>query len=172
MMSLLTWIEQTGFATWVRESGSVWSYPMILFLHTVGLGILVGINAAIDMRVLGLARKLPLAPMERLFPFMWAGFWINAVSGTALLMADATTKLTNPVFYVKMGFIAVSVILIKLLRSRVIRNAAGFEATKIPIPARWMAAASLACWAGAITAGRLMAYIGPVSGIPGLRNHL
>lgn len=146
--------------------------PLILFLHTVGLRIVVGINTAVDMRVLGLARKLPLAPMERLFPFMWAGFWINAVSGTALLMADATTKLTNRVFYVKMGFIAVSVILIKLLRTRVIRNSASLEATKVSIPARLIATASLACWAGAITAGRLMAYIGPVSGIPGLRNRL
>ena len=40
---------------------------------------------------------VPLAPIESFYKIMWAAFWINALSGTALLIADATTKLTNPV---------------------------------------------------------------------------
>jgi len=31
---------------------------------------------------------------------------------------------------------------------------------------------SLIFWTGAITAGRLMAYFGPVSGAPGLKNRI
>src|SRR5277367_4324522 len=27
MMHFLQWVESLGFSTWVRESGSVWSYP-------------------------------------------------------------------------------------------------------------------------------------------------
>src|SRR5206468_10140089 len=110
MMGFFAWLESTAFCIWVRESDSVWAYPTILFLHTVGLGLVAGVSAAIDLRILGFAARLPLAPMEEFFPIMWAGFWINAVSGTVLLIADATTKLTNPVFYVKMGFIALAVI--------------------------------------------------------------
>jgi hypothetical protein len=37
--------------------------------------------------------------------------------------------------------------------------------------AKKLAWASLICWFGAITAGRLLAYVGPVSGPPGLNNH-
>jgi hypothetical protein len=37
--------------------------------------------------------------------------------------------------------------------------------------AQKLAWASLICWFGAITAGRLLAYVGPVSGPPGLSNH-
>jgi hypothetical protein len=37
--------------------------------------------------------------------------------------------------------------------------------------AKGLAWASLICWFGAITAGRLLAYVGPVSGPPGINNH-
>lgn len=167
-MSFLLSLENSAFGTWVRESTSPGAYPTILFLHTVGLGFLVGLNAAIDLRILGAARKMPLAPMEKFYRIMWAAFWVNALSGTALLIADATTKLTNPVFYVKMSFVALAVINMVALRRRVFRrtsiDVAGFG--------RVLAITSLILWGGAITAGRLMAYLGPVSGAPGLENRI
>ena len=91
-MDFLVSLEQTAFAAWVRESSSLWAYPTILILHTIGLAFLVGINAAIDLRIAGFGSGEPIAPMEKLFPVMWIGFWINAVSGLALTIADATTK--------------------------------------------------------------------------------
>ena len=117
-MEFLAWLENTGFGTWVRESPSVFAYPTILFLHTVGLGFLVGTNIVIDLRLLGFAAEAPLAPLDKFFPVMWVGFWINAVSGTALLIADATTKFANPVFFIKMAFVALSVINMVLIRRR------------------------------------------------------
>jgi hypothetical protein len=81
MMELLASIENSGFATWVREAPSVLAYPTVLALHTFGMAFLVGTNAAIDLRILGVAPGLPLAPMERFFRVMLLGFWVNAVSG-------------------------------------------------------------------------------------------
>jgi hypothetical protein len=170
-MSFLASLENTAFAAWVRESSSIWAYPTILFLHTVGLGFLVGLNAAIDLRILGVARKVPLAPMEQFYPIMWTAFWVNALSGSALLIADATTKLTNPVFYIKMSFVALAVINMVLLRRRVFRRLA-FDAAAAAGFGRALALTSLILWGGAITAGRLMAYFGPVSGAPGLSNRI
>jgi hypothetical protein len=162
-MDLLIRIEETGFATWVRESPSLWAYPTVLFLHTIGLGFLVGINVAIDLRLLGVARALPLAPMQRLFPYMWAGFWINAISGTALLVADASTKLTNPVFYVKMLFVVLGVVNMAFLRRALVGTD---DITVGPsLPARRLAISSLLIWTAATTAGRLMGYLGPKSGL-------
>ena len=167
-MSFLLSLENSAFGTWVRESKSLWAYPTILFLHTVGLGFLVGLNAAIDLRILGVARKVPLAPMEKFFKIMWAAFWVNALSGIALLIADATTKLANPVFYIKMSFVALAIINMTALRRRV------FRGTSIDVArfGRALAITSLIFWGGAITAGRLMAYFGPVSGAPGLENRI
>jgi hypothetical protein len=162
-MHFLEWIEQTGFSVWVRESGTVWSYPSILFLHTMGLGFLVGPSTAICMRICGFAPAVSLAPMERFYPVMWAGFWINVASGLAILMTEATTKMISPVFYIKLVFIAAAVWMMHLLRKSVFRNPDVLEMKSVPMKSRMMAGALLMCWVGAITAGRLMAYIGPGS---------
>ena len=163
-MDFLNWLQETGFSTWVRESTSILAFPSILLLHTIGMALVVGVNAGIDLRILGLAKALPLAPLEKYFPILWVGFWINAVTGTVLLVADATTKLTSPVFYVKMAFIALAIIDLRLLRSRVFRDPFVDE-RPLSTNAKVLAIASLVFWLGAITAGRLMAYIGPVSGL-------
>jgi hypothetical protein len=164
-MGALVWLEQTAFGIWVREGTSLWGYPTILFLHTIGMACVVGFAAIVDLRVLGVASDIPLAPLDRFFPVMWAGFWVNALSGTALFVADATTKFTNPAFAVKMTFVVLGVVTVHLLRSRVIR-ARSVDDGPIPSRAKFLAATSLVCWLGAITAGRLMAYVGPVSGLP------
>jgi hypothetical protein len=170
-MSFLASVENSALAAWVRESSSLWAYPAILFLHTVGLGFLVGLNAAIALRILGVARRLPLAPMESFYRIMWAAFWVNAASGTLLLMADATTKLMNRVFYIKMTFVFLALVNMAWLRRRVFRDPA-IDAAPVVGFGRVLAVASLFLWAGAITAGRLMAYFGPVSGAPGLQNRI
>ena len=105
-MPFLDWLQNTQLATWISQSDSVWVYPSVLSMHTIGLGVLVGISAAVDLRVLGFASRVPLAPLERFFPIMWAGFWINAVSGAALFAAAATTKGTQWIFYVKLLLVA------------------------------------------------------------------
>jgi len=159
-MEFLTWLEQSGFGTWVRESTSLWAFPSILTLHTIGLGLLVGTSAVVDLRILGVAPLIPLAPMERLLPVMWFGFWMNALSGTALFIAGATRHASNPAFYIKMTCVAFGVVNIRLLRRQVFRDSASVEADPVPMKGKILAGTSLALWTGAITAGRLMAYLG------------
>ena len=47
--------------------------------------------------------------MQRFLPVMWFGFWLNAISGVLLLIGYPTKALTNPVFYLKLLFIALAV---------------------------------------------------------------
>jgi hypothetical protein len=167
-VEFLSTIEHSAFCTWVREDHSLWSYPGILFMHTLGMATVVGVSAMVDLRLLGFARTLPVAPLERYFPIMWTGFWIDAISGTILLAADATTTVANPVFGVKMVLIALGVVNMVLIRRVVFRDPnAG---TAVPALGRFLAAASLVLWFGATTAGQLMAYLGAVSGLPGVTN--
>jgi hypothetical protein len=163
-MDFLLRLEQSGFATWVREGGSIWSYPAILFAHTLGLATLAGVNAGMDLRILGFARQMPLAPLKRLFPLLWAAFAVTAISGIALLVADASTKLASRVFYVKMVFVALALVNMHLLKTQAFRDdTAGAQPPAGD--ARLLAVTSLLFWIGATTAGRLMAYLGPVSGL-------
>jgi hypothetical protein len=164
VIDFLVSLEQSRLLVWVRESGSLFAFPTILLLHTYGMAVLVGVVVALDLRVLGFAPALPLSPLEKLMPMLWVAFWINAVTGTILLLADATTKLTNPDFLIKMLFIALGVIVQRMLEKRVFRKAPASERL-LPANARMLAVASLICWLGAITAGRLLAYVGPVSGL-------
>jgi len=163
-MDFLRLIEQSGFSTWVRESSSILAFPTVLLLHTIGMGLVVGVNAGIDLRILGLAPALPLAPLERFLPVLWVGFWVNAATGVTLLMADVTTKLVNVDFAVKMIFIALAIINLQVLRKRVFRDPL-IDKKPISSNAKVLALTSLIFWLGAITAGRLMAYVGPVSGL-------
>ncbi len=164
MVDFLRSIEQLGLSTWVREGGAIYGYPLILFLHTIGLAIVVGGSAIIDLRLLGVSPQTPVKPLERLFPIIWSGFTLNLISGTILLMADATTKLANPVFYVKMVLVAGGLVVLHLTRKRVFGSAM-LEKGLLPPGAKGLAWASLFCWLAAITAGRLLAYIGPVAGL-------
>jgi hypothetical protein len=54
---------------------------LVLSLHAMGLAVVVGFSSAIALRLLGVARSIPLAPLGGLFPVMYAGFWVNALSG-------------------------------------------------------------------------------------------
>ena len=157
-MHFLTMLEQSGFASWVRESDSLLAYPTILFLHTVGLGLLVGTSLAVDLRLLGFAPNTSLSPMQKFFPAMWIGFWISAFSGAALTIADATTMVMNPVFLIKIGFIALAMLNVRLIRNRVFRNPQ--LGTTVLMSGRILAATSVFLWICAISAGRLTAYLG------------
>ena len=150
MGSVLVQLEQTGLATWIRESGVLYGYPLILFLHTLGLSTLVGLNSAIDLRLLGFGAGIPLSSLEKTFRVMWAGLALNAATGTLLFMADATRHISNPAFSLKLACVALAVVALARIRSQVFRQARS---------GKLLAAASLACWFVALSAGRLMAYI-------------
>ncbi len=150
---LFVWLESTALNVWLVESPSVFAFPMVLALHTVGLGMVAGLNAALDFRILGVAPQIPVTVFRRFLPMMWFGFWLNAASGVLLLVAYPAKALTNPVFYLKLALIAVAVAILTALRRRL----RGGEMT-MTARVKLLAATSLACWGGAIVAGRLLAY--------------
>jgi hypothetical protein len=158
MMQLLAAIENSGFATWVRESPSMFAYTGLLFLHALGLALTVGVSWVIGLRILGVARGLPLAPMEGLFPVIFVGFWINALSGMALLASAATKDGTSPIFLTKMAFVLLGIVTMRLVKMRVFGNPAMVNADPVPRAGRILAGVSIAVWALAIVAGRLNEY--------------
>lgn len=159
-MQFLTVLENSGFGTWVRQSISIWAFPSILTLHTIGLGLLVGTSAVIDLRILGVAPVIALAPLEKFLRILWVGFWMNALSGAALFVAGATRHSTNPAFYLKMTCVGLGVATAYSLQCYVFVDRGAGPAERVPTKAKILAGASLALWTGAITAGRLMAYVG------------
>jgi hypothetical protein len=159
MDPFLAWIETSELAMWVRgdSGGGEFVFPVIVTLHTMGMGFLAGGSTAIDLRILGVAPNIPLKPLRRFLPLLWLALAVNAVSGFLLLVAYPTKALTNPVFYVKVGLIALAVWLISRIGAVVLR-APDVDQKPLDANAKLLAAASLAGWVALITAGRLLAY--------------
>ena len=150
-------IEDSGFSTWLRESESPFAFYFVLLFHTFGLALLVGANTVVDLRILGVAREIPLAPLKRLFRIMWLGFGINALTGVLLIIAYPTKALTNPVFYIKLTCIGLAVWVMTMLKDRVFDDSK-LDETSMMARGAALAKWSLFLWIGAITAGRLLAY--------------
>jgi hypothetical protein len=153
LMELLVRLQDSAFSMWVLGSDSIWSYPTILTLHTVGLAILVGAALIIDLRVLGVGGNVPLPIIGGLYRYVWAGFLINLASGIVLFVVQAADHAVQPVFYIKLVFIAIAFGLALVIKRRVFSDTVRGEGV------RGLAVVSLICWVAAITAGRLMAYV-------------
>jgi hypothetical protein len=150
-------LQNTGVSIWIREANSLMAFPGILTLHTMGLALLVGAAAVLDLRLLGMGGRMPLAPMRDLFRLMWIGFVVNAVTGTLLFAADAVRRGTSVFFLTKLLLVACGVLTMVLIK----RNVFGPNADplKPSDTAKRLAIASLLIWSAAITAGRLLAYV-------------
>jgi hypothetical protein len=150
-------IENNALSMWIRDTPSFFGYWFILSVHAIGMALLVGASLLIALRLLGVARDLPIAPLKRLYPVLWAGFWIQLVSGTLLVWAYPTKSLTNPNLYVKLALIAVAVVVMQMIKKRVFTDASMTEADMMA-RGKALAVASLVLWFAAVLAGRLLAY--------------
>ena len=145
------WTETSAFFIWLRESPSIWAYPIVFFLHTIGLVFTAGVSIVIAARVLGAIPQQRIEPFAKFFRPIWIGVWLTALSGVVMLLSDFQTRVGNKLFPVKMALVVAAIVLTALLRRRVEREDESASA-------RALAAASLVCWLGAIAAGRFMAF--------------
>lgn len=156
-MSFLSWLEASGFGTFVRESESLLAYPTFSTIHTIGLSIIVGLSTVVAARVLGFASTMRLAPLRKLYPIMWFGFAINLFSGSGLAAAAASTTIPNPLFITKMLSVIGAVVILRILQVRIFRNP---EAGNKPVDrtSTVLAGLLLFLWMSAMIAGRMIAY--------------
>ena len=158
-MALFRSLQESAFTDWFLGSASIWTYPTVLTLHTIGMAILVGASFVVNLRVLQVAGEIPLQRLAPVYRFIWAGFVINLFSGVVLFVTQAADRVQDPVFYVKLGSIALALWFGVLVKRASIDAADAPQVT--PPRSRRLAAAGLGLWTIAIVAGRLMAYLHP-----------
>jgi hypothetical protein len=157
MDPFLAWIEGSELSQWIRGSDCLCAFPGIITIHTICMGFLAGGSAAIDLRILGFAPAIPLRWTSGFLPLLWFAFAVNAMTGTLLLIAYPTKHFTNPVFYVKVAFIALAVWLFYRV-AKVISHDGESAGDALASKTKALAVASLASWAALIIAGRLLQY--------------
>lgn len=158
--SVLDWIESFSLSVWLRESPSIWSSATVLTLHTMGMAVLVGASGLLDMRLLGVGRNTPLSAYRWVFRVVTIGLIVNVITGVLLFVKNATSWGTAIPFLVKMLFVAASVATLVPIRSLVLRSS-GDGQGDVGGNGRLLAVASIVAWSGAVTAGRLLAYLVP-----------
>jgi hypothetical protein len=149
-MEFLAWFENTSLSTWVRESPLV--FPTILIAHALGMGCLVGVNVLFGLRAVGVVGSIPGGMIQRFVPLMWVGFMASLVSGLLLLAGYPAKALTNPVFYLKLALIGLAFFVLKRVGRRIMEPDASVSSLRVA------GASLLLLWAGAIAAGRFLAY--------------
>ena len=155
---MLEAIESSAYATWVRESPSIFANTTILSLHAIGLAIIVGLHTVVALRLLGFVPSIPLQPLRKLFPWMYLGFTINLFSGSSLLAANMTNDLGNWLFLAKLLFILFAMINLELTKIHVFDRPDPIGTNGLPRNARLYAIAALVLWSLAMVAGRFTAY--------------
>ena len=156
-MDLLVWLEHSAIANAIRTS--IWMYPAFETLHYIGLSFLVGGIMLIDLRVLGVAKSLPLKSMIGLLPWVWIGFVINATTGSLLFIYGATGFGTNHAFWLKMGFIILAGLNALAFQLATTRSGTDWVSTGVPpMSAKVFATLSFVLWLCVVTTGRWMAY--------------
>ncbi|BAC89256.1 hypothetical protein [Gloeobacter violaceus] len=149
-------LEQTAPAVALRQG--VWLYPAVEIVHIAAFVLAVGAVALFDLRLVGLARALPVAPLARfLLPVAHSSFAAAALSGLMLFAADAAALAANPAFRVKLTLIALAGANAALLHAGPLRTVEQW--TKVPPAARSMAVLSLLLWGAVLVCGRLIAYL-------------
>lgn len=158
MDSVLAALGDTGLAAFLR--GSRYVYPLVNAAHILGIALLVGSIAALDARVLGFARRVPLADAARLLlPVTVGGLALAVVTGAALFIVKPAEYAANPVFLAKLALIVLALANAAWLRTSTawaIARGGGPVAPRV----RVSAGLSLLLWLAVLVAGRMIAFFG------------
>jgi hypothetical protein len=158
--ALLAWLEGSALGQLMRSSG-VWTYGVVNLVHILGIATLFGSVLAFDLRLLGLWRRVPLAALERpTLTLAACGFALAVSSGVALISTNGTEYIGNPFLILKLAAIGLGLANIAAVQFLPAWRTRAHE----PHGARQRAvlgvagATSLACWLGAVAAGRMIGY--------------
>jgi hypothetical protein len=133
-------------------------YPAVEILHILGFVVLVGSILALDLRLLGFGRAIPIQPMAQLLlPLSRFGFLLAISMGFLLFSADAAHVVRNPAFQTKLLLIAAALVNILIEHFGTWRRLALWRA-EVSGGAKVTALVSLLLWLSTICAGRLIAY--------------
>jgi hypothetical protein len=141
---------------------SKWWWAFMMDLHFIGLALLIGTVGILNLRILGFAKSLPIAPLHRLMPWAMAGFGINTLTGILAFIGIPAFYTFDAAFWLKMlallllGLNAAAFYLTNAFRS-VENLGPGADAPRL---AKFIAATSLVLWFAVIALGR---YIQPFS---------
>ena len=160
MFQVLAWLESSMLGHAMRNSG-VWTYGVVNLGHILGISTLFGSVAVLDLRLLSVTRRVPIASLARVtVPLAKAGFVLAVVTGVPMICTNATEYVGNPFLLIKFPAIVLGLLNVGII-SRLPAWRATRERELHPHESRQLAlmgGLSLASWLTAVSAGRMIGY--------------
>jgi len=152
------WVQGTEIAYLATKTK--WVFATAQSIHFMGLSILLGSIAVLDLRILGAWRSLPIERLYGLIPLALFGFAIQLATGIVMFSAEPLGYWTNAAFRLKLALIGIAganALWYWLFEHRrLARLPAGASAGRT---AQAVAATSIALWILVITLGRFIPYL-------------
>jgi hypothetical protein len=164
-----------AFAAWVATTELhriateyTWVWATLETLHFLGLALLVGTIGVLDLRLLGVAKGLPLAPFQRLVPLGVAAFALELLTGVVFFAGAPYQYLYNVAFQMKLIFIAVAGLNILIFYGAGVsrRTFAVGTGEAVPRAGRVAGAVSITMWIGVMYWGRMLTFFRPPFVVP------
>jgi len=157
--ALLKSLEASALATKIRDS--VFLFPMIESTHVIGLALVFGTIAIIDLRLLGIAstQRSFQRMASDILKWTWGAFALTALTGSLMFITNASVYYHNFYFRTKMLLLAltgINMLFFELTAGRTIHK--WDQAPSAPRAGKAVAALSLAMWIGIICVGRLIGF--------------
>jgi hypothetical protein len=164
LVSSLLWFQTTTqFPEFVNAHGWIWAAGETV--HFMGLCLLMGTIGAFDLRLLGMAKGLPIGPLQRLLPWGVLGFAICLATGLLFILGNywsSNAYFNNIAFKWKMAMILLAGVNVLVFNLSGMHRSVAVLGTgaSAPLGARWVAGTSLVLWAAVIVAGRFLPILG------------
>jgi hypothetical protein len=155
-------LEASPIAAAMRQW--LWLYPAVETVHIVGIGLLFGSIAVLDLRLLGFSRHIPVRTLAKhVLPWTAGSFLLIIPSGLLMFTAHATEFIDSEVFVLKLCLIMAAGLNAALFHAITLRTADVWDSEEMrklgpPPSARAAGAISLLLWISVIACGRLLAY--------------
>ena len=157
---MLQWLQQTGVAIQIRDS--LFAFPLLESVHVIGLALVFGTIAILDLRLLGVAstNRAVSRVMADILTWTWAAFVLTAATGGLMFITNAVVYFHNTFFRAKMillALAAVNMLVFELTARRTLRVWDDAPASP-PRSAKVVATLSLVLWVGVIVTGRIIGF--------------
>jgi hypothetical protein len=140
-----------------------WLWPVFEIIHYAGMSLIVGLIGALDLRILGLFRSVPIGAFKGFVPVAMVAFVANLAGGMVFVTGNAT----GAGFYVEsLSFQLKILALVLAFANLLIFQFSGLERRVYAVPAgadaprlaKVVALVSIVSWVGVIIFGRLLMY--------------
>jgi hypothetical protein len=156
--SIIVYLKGTALAQWVVTTP--WAWPAAETLHFLGLALLIGIIAPLDVRLLGFMKSIPVTALRSLVPWAVAGFVVNLVTGLMFFVAAPDQYMHNLSWWFKVLFLVIAGVNMVLFETTQRTRLDAMGTGDTPATFKAIGAVSLASWLMVVYWGRMLPFLG------------